>query len=83
MTLEEFDNHLAWKDANNGGAERTMLQNEMRMTLIEKLRWLEEAEIFSIQLPIYRHRAIAEIRLPTENTNRQGALSLTRRAKPS
>jgi len=36
MTLEEFDNHLAWKDASNGGAERTMLQNEMRMTLIEK-----------------------------------------------
>ena len=70
MTLEEFDNHLAWKDANNGGAERTMLQNEMRMTLIEKLRWLEETETFSLQFPINRRRAIAEGRLPPENKTR-------------
>ena len=38
MTREEFDNHPAWKDANFEGAERTMLQNGMRMTLIEKLQ---------------------------------------------
>ena len=66
MTQEEFDNHPAWKDANFAGAERTMLQNGMRMTLIEKLRWLEEAETFSLQFPINRRRAIAEGRLPPE-----------------
>ena len=70
MTQEELDNHPAWKDANFEGAERTMLQNGMRMTLIEKLRWLEEAETFSLQFPINRRRAIAEGRLPTENTTR-------------
>lgn len=48
MTQEEFDNHPAWKDANFEGAERTMLQNGMKMTLVEKLRWLEEAETFSL-----------------------------------
>ena len=48
MTQEEFDNHPAWKDANFEGAERTMLLNGMRMTLAEKLRWLEEAETFSL-----------------------------------
>ena len=48
MTKEEFDNHPDWKDANFEGAERTMLQNGMSMTLIEKLRWLEEAEAFSL-----------------------------------
>ena len=67
MTKEEFDNHPAWKDANFEGAERTMLQNGMSMTLIEKLRWLEEAETFSLQFPINRCRAIAEGRLPPEN----------------
>ena len=66
MTKEEFDNHPAWKDANFEGAERTMLLNGMRMTLAEKLRWLEEAETFSLQLPINRRRAIAEGRLPPE-----------------
>ena len=66
MTQEEFDNHPAWKDANFEGAERTMLQNGMSMTLIEKLRWLEEAETFSLQFPINRSRAIAEGRLPPE-----------------
>ena len=66
MTQEEFDNHPAWKDANFEGAERTMLQNGMSMTLIEKLRWLEEAEAFSLQFPINRRRAIAEGRLPPE-----------------
>ena len=67
MTQEEFDNHPAWKDANYEGAERTMLQNGMRMALIEKLRWLEEAETFSPQFPINRRRAIAEGRLPPED----------------
>ena len=67
MTQEEFDNHPAWKDANYEGAERAMLQNGMRMTLIEKLRWLEETETFSLQFPINRRRAIAEGRLPPEN----------------
>ena len=52
MTQEEFDNHPAWKDANYEGAERTMLQNGMRMTLIEKLRWLEETETFSLHFPL-------------------------------
>jgi len=66
MTQEEFDNHPAWKDANFEGAERTMLLNGMRMTLIEKLRWLEEAETFSLQFLINRRRAIAEGRLPPE-----------------
>ena len=66
MTQEEFDIHPAWKDANFEGAERTMLQNGMSMTLIEKLRWLEEAEAFSLQFPINRRRAIAEGRLPPE-----------------
>ena len=66
MTQEEFDNHPAWKDANYEGAERTMLQNGMRMTLIEKLRWLEEVETFSLQFPINRRRAIAEGRLLPE-----------------
>jgi len=66
MTQEEFDNHPAWKDANYEGAERTMLQNGMRMTLIEKLRWLEEAETFSLQFSINRRRAIAEGRIPPE-----------------
>ena len=66
MTQEEFDNHPAWKDANFEGAERTMLQNGMSMALIEKLRWLEEAEAFSLQFPINRRRAIAEGRLPPE-----------------
>ena len=66
MTQEEFDNHPAWKDANFEGAERTMLQNGMNMALIEKLRWLEEAETFSLQFPINRSRAIAEGRLPPE-----------------
>ena len=70
MTQEEFDNHPAWKDANYEGAERTMLQNGMRMTLIEKLRWLEEAETFSLQFTINRRRAIAEGRLPHEDTTR-------------
>jgi len=70
MTQEEFDNHPAWKDANYEGAERTMLQNGIRMTLIEKLRWLEEAETFSLQFPINRRRAIAEGRLPPEDTTR-------------
>ena len=70
MTQEEFDNHPAWKDANFEGAERTMLQNGMRMTLIEKLRWLEETETFSLQFPINRRRAIAEGRLPPENKTR-------------
>ena len=66
MTQEELDNHPAWKDANYEGAERTMLQNVMRMTLAEKLRWLEEAETFSLQFPINSRRAIAEGRLPPE-----------------
>ena len=66
MTKEEFDNHPAWKDANVEGAERTVLQAGMNMTLIEKLQWLEEAETFSLQLPINRRRAIAEGRLPPE-----------------
>ena len=70
MTQEEFDNHPAWKDANYEGAERAMLQNGMRMTLIEKLRWLEETETFSLQFPINRRRAIAEGRLPPEDTTR-------------
>jgi hypothetical protein len=70
MTQEEFDNHPAWKDANYEGAERTMLQNGMRMTLIEKLRWLEEAETFSLQFPINRRRAISEGRIPPEDTTR-------------
>ena len=48
MTQEEFYNHPAWKDANFEGAERTMLLNGIRMTLAEKLRWLEEAENFSL-----------------------------------
>ena len=59
MTQEEFDNHPAWKDANFEGAEGTMLQNGMKMTLVEKLRWLEEAETFYRQFPIIpppRHR---------------------------
>jgi len=38
MIQEGFDNHPAWKDANFEGAERTMLQNQTKMTLIEKLR---------------------------------------------
>jgi len=67
MTQEEFDNHPAWKDANFEGAERTMLQNGMSMTLIEKLRWLEEAETFFLQFPINRRRAIAEGRPPPED----------------
>ena len=67
MTQEEIDNHPAWKDANSEGAERTMLQNGMRMTLIEKLRWLEEAGIFSLQFLINRRRANAEGRLPPED----------------
>lgn len=66
MTKEEFINHPAWKDTNFEGAERTMLLNGMRMTLAEKLRWLEEAETFSLQFPINRRRAIAEGRLPPE-----------------
>ena len=70
MTQEEFDNHPAWKDANFEGAERTMLLNGMRMTLAEKLRWLEEAETFSLQFPINRRRAIAEGRLPPESKTR-------------
>ena len=60
MTQEEFDNHPAWKDANYEGAERTMLQNGMRMTLIEKLRWLEEAETFSLQFPINRRQKVVD-----------------------
>ena len=67
MTQEEFDNHPAWKDANFEGAERTVLQTGMSMTLIEKLQWLEEAETFSLNFPINRRRAIAEGRLPPEN----------------
>jgi hypothetical protein len=67
MTQEELDNHPAWSDANFEGAERTMLQNGMSMTLIEKLHWLEEAETFSLQFPINRRRAIAEGRLSPEN----------------
>jgi hypothetical protein len=67
MTQEEFDNHPAWKDANFEGAERTMLQTGMKMTFAEKLRWLEEAETFSLQFPINRRRAIAEGRLPPED----------------
>jgi hypothetical protein len=67
MTQEEFDNHPAWKDANFEGAERTVLQTGMSMTLIEKLQWLEEAETFSLKFPINRRRAIAEGRLPPEN----------------
>ena len=51
MTQEEFDNHPAWKDADFEGAERTMLLNGMRMTLAEKLRWLEEAETFDCNFP--------------------------------
>ena len=47
-----------------------MLLNGMRMTLAEKLRWLEEAETFLLQFPMNRRRAIAEGRLPTENTTR-------------
>jgi len=39
----------------------------MKMTLVEKLRWLEEAETFSLQFPINRRRAIAEGRLPLED----------------
>jgi hypothetical protein len=83
MTQEEFDNHPAWKDANYEGAERTMLQNGMRMTLIEKLRWLEEAETFSLQFPINRRRAISEGRIPPEDTTRQAASSLLHRFEPS
>ena len=83
MTQEEFDNHPAWKDANYEGAERTMLQNGMRMTLIEKLRWLEEAETFSLQFPINRRRAISEGRLPPEDATQQGASSLIHRLEPS
>ena len=81
MTQEEFDNHPAWKDANFEGAERTMLQNGMRMTLIEKLRWLEEAETFSLQFPINRRRAIAEGRLPPEDTTRKAVWALGLRSK--
>ena len=43
-----------------------MLLNGMRMTLAEKLRWLEEAETFLLQFPINRRRAIVEGRLPPE-----------------
>jgi len=67
MTREEFDNHPAWKDANFEGAERTVLQAGMNMTLIEKLQWLEEAETFSLQFPINRRRAIAEGRLSPDS----------------
>ena len=70
MTQEEFDNHPGWKDANYEGTERTMLQNGMRMTLIEKLRWLEEAETLFLQFPINRRRAIAGGRIPPENKTR-------------
>jgi hypothetical protein len=44
-----------------------MLQTGMKMTFAEKLRWLEEAETFSLQFPINRRRAIAEGRLPPES----------------
>ena len=73
MTQEEFDNHPAWKDANFEGAERTMLLNGMRMTLAEKLHWLEEAETLSLQFSINRRRAIVEGRLPPESKTQQGA----------
>jgi len=61
-----LDNHPAWKDANFEEAERIMLLNGMRMTLAEKIRWLEEAETFSLQFPVNRRRAISEGRLPPE-----------------
>ena len=69
-----------------------MLQNGMSMALIEKLRWLEEAETFSLQFPINRSRAIAEGRLPPEvwwisdlgfrNSNFQIRNKLIARIKP-
>jgi len=66
-SYDEIDyDHPAWKDATFEGAEMSVLRLGLQSTFAEKLRWLEEAETFSLQFPINRRRAIAEGRLPPE-----------------
>ncbi|MCX6934686.1 MAG: hypothetical protein NTZ01_00580 [Verrucomicrobia bacterium] len=64
MTLEELEQHPAWKECTYEGAERAVLQAGARMTMVEKIRWLEDAETLSLRFKINRQRAIREGRLP-------------------